>query len=82
MSLEKWVEYDWLRAEPSSPDEIRNLFSIVERSIKDAHVEASPLSHLSCAPFLKERRMKFREPTKLLRKWGVGHPAMVAGIEP
>jgi hypothetical protein len=40
MSLEKWVEYDWLRAEPSSPDEIRNLFSIVERSIKDAHVEA------------------------------------------
>jgi hypothetical protein len=31
----------------------------------------------------KERRMKFREPTKLHRKiGGVGHPAISAGIEP
>ena len=40
MSLEKWVEYGWLRKEPSSPDEIQGLVSIVKRSLKDARVEA------------------------------------------
>jgi len=29
MSLEKWVEYGWLRAEPTSPGEIKNLLGIV-----------------------------------------------------
>ena len=38
MSLEKWVEYGWLRAEPTSPDEIRNLLTIVDRDLRDAHV--------------------------------------------
>jgi hypothetical protein len=34
------------------------------------------------APFIKERRRKFREPTKVHRKSGdVGHPATVAGVE-
>jgi hypothetical protein len=40
MSLEKWVEYGWLKAEPSSPEEIRDLFGIVARDLKDAKVDA------------------------------------------
>ena len=40
MSLEKWVEYGWLRREPSSPGEIKDLLGIVERSISDSKVEA------------------------------------------
>ena len=40
MSLEKWVEYGWLRREPTSPDEIRSLLGIVERSLADSKVEA------------------------------------------
>jgi hypothetical protein len=40
MTLEKWVEFDWLRVEPSSHDEISGLLGIVTRSLKDAHVEA------------------------------------------
>jgi hypothetical protein len=33
MSLEKWVEYGWLRREPTSPGEIKDLLGIVERSL-------------------------------------------------
>jgi hypothetical protein len=40
MSLEKWAEYGWLKAEPSSPEEIRDLFSIITRAVNDARVEA------------------------------------------
>ena len=40
MTLEKWVENGWLRAEPSSAEEIHGLLSIVSRSLKDAQVEA------------------------------------------
>jgi hypothetical protein len=40
MSLEKWVEYGWLKAEPSSPEEIRGLFGIVARDLRDAKVDA------------------------------------------
>lgn len=40
MSLEKWVEYGWLRREPTSPDEISSLLGIVDRSLADAKVEA------------------------------------------
>jgi uncharacterized protein (UPF0332 family) len=40
MSLEQWVEYRWLRAEPSSPKEIRDLFEIIARALKDANVDA------------------------------------------
>jgi hypothetical protein len=40
MSLQKWVEYGWLRAESSSADEVRGLISIMSRSLKDAQVEA------------------------------------------
>jgi uncharacterized protein (UPF0332 family) len=39
MSLEKWVEYGWLKAEPSSPEEIRDLFGIVTRALNDANVD-------------------------------------------
>jgi hypothetical protein len=43
----------------------------------------APLDRTAYAPFFKERRRKFREPTKLHRKSGeVGHPAMVAGVKP
>src|SRR5215831_13365672 len=40
MSLEKWVEYGWLRREPTSPSEIRDLLGIVDRSLADSKVEA------------------------------------------
>ena len=40
MSLQKWVEYGWLRLEPTSPDEIKSLLGIVDRSLADAKVEA------------------------------------------
>jgi hypothetical protein len=40
MSLEKWTEYGWLKAEASSPDEIRDLLGIVTRALKDSKVEA------------------------------------------
>lgn len=36
MSLEKWAEYGWLKAEPTSRDEIKNLLAIVDRDLKDA----------------------------------------------
>ena len=40
MSLEKWVEYGWLRREPTSTGEIKNLLGIVERSLADSKVAA------------------------------------------
>ena len=40
MSLEKWVEYGWLRREPTSPNEIKSLLGIVDRSLTDSKVEA------------------------------------------
>jgi uncharacterized protein (UPF0332 family) len=40
MTLEKWVEYGWLKAESSSPEEIRDLLGIVNRALKDAKVDA------------------------------------------
>ncbi len=40
MSLEKWVEYGWLKAEPTSRDEIQSLVTIIERDLKDAKVDA------------------------------------------
>jgi hypothetical protein len=40
MSLEKWGEYGWLKAEPTSRDEIKSLLTIVDRDLKDAEVEA------------------------------------------
>jgi uncharacterized protein (UPF0332 family) len=40
MTLETWVEYGWLKAEPSSPEEIRDLFGIVARALNDAKVDA------------------------------------------
>ncbi len=39
MSLEKWAEYGWLRAEPTSPEEIADLLGIVSRDLHDANVE-------------------------------------------
>ena len=38
MSLEKWAEYGWLKTEPTSRDEIKNLLAIVDRDLKDASV--------------------------------------------
>lgn len=39
MSLEKWVEYGWLRREPTSSSEIRDLLGVVDRSLTDSRVE-------------------------------------------
>ena len=36
MSSEKWVEYGWLRREPTSPREIKDLLGIVDRSLADS----------------------------------------------
>ena len=33
MSLEKWVEYGWLRPEPMSLDEVKSLLGIVDRGL-------------------------------------------------
>ena|SRR5207253_6619141 len=40
MSLEKWVEYGWLRREPTSPREMKDLLGIVDRSLADSKVDA------------------------------------------
>lgn len=40
MSLENWRQFDWLQAETSSEEELKSLLSIVDRSLKDADVEA------------------------------------------
>jgi hypothetical protein len=40
MSLEKWAEYGWLRAEPTSREEITDLLGIVSRDLQDALVDA------------------------------------------
>src|SRR5215831_21010221 len=40
MSLEKWLEYGWLRREPSSANEIKALQGIVRRSLDDSKVNA------------------------------------------
>ena len=40
MSLEKWAEYGWLKAEPVSPEEIADLLGIISRDLQDARVEA------------------------------------------
>src|SRR5918911_30633 len=39
MSLEKWVEYGWLRKQAASREEIEGLLSIVDRDLRDARVE-------------------------------------------
>lgn len=38
MSLEKWREHGWLRAEPTGRDEIKGLMAIVKRGLKDSSV--------------------------------------------
>lgn len=40
MSLEKWLEYGWLKKEPTSRDEVKGLLTIVDRDMKDARVTA------------------------------------------
>ncbi len=60
MSLEKWVEYGWVKREPTSPREIKDLLGIVERSLADSNVEAvstdpAELHTLRCA-FIEECR--------------------------
>ena len=40
MSLEKWVEYGWLRREVTTPGEIKDLLGIVDRGLVDSKVDA------------------------------------------
>jgi hypothetical protein len=40
MSLEKWVEYGWLKREPTSRGEIEGLLGIADRGLLDSKVEA------------------------------------------
>lgn len=44
MSLEKLTQIGWYKAELSSPKEIADLFSIVDRSQTDLKVEGSPMT--------------------------------------
>jgi hypothetical protein len=53
MSLEKWVEYGWLRRETTSPGEIKDLLGIVERSL--AEVPRSEFRRWSPAALLFTR---------------------------
>lgn len=39
MTLKQWVEFGWLRAHQTSLQEIRDLFEIIDRDIKDAKQE-------------------------------------------
>lgn len=34
--MEKWAEYGWVKAEPTSREEVKGLLTIVERDLKDA----------------------------------------------
>ena len=40
MNLEKWVEHGWLKREPTSSGEIKDLLGILEHSLSDSKVEA------------------------------------------
>lgn len=42
MSLQRWEANGWLRAHKTSPEEIANLFAIVDRDLTDANVGISP----------------------------------------
>jgi hypothetical protein len=52
MSLEKWVEYGWLRREATSPGEIKDLLGIVDRSLADSRVDAVSADLRFIAAFL------------------------------
>jgi hypothetical protein len=41
VTLKQWHESGWLKAEPTSPEEIANLLAIVERDLGDAACEIS-----------------------------------------
>ena len=41
MSLQKWVEYGWLRSHASSKKEIADLLRIIDRDLQDAAGEIS-----------------------------------------
>jgi hypothetical protein len=41
MSLKQWENSGWLKAEPSSRNEIQNLFVIIERDLKDSRESVS-----------------------------------------
>lgn len=40
MSFDDWVNFDWIRREPPSKDEVRSLLGVVDRYLHDADVEA------------------------------------------
>ena len=42
MSLQDWEANGWLRAHKTSPEEIANLFAIVDRDLTDADMDISP----------------------------------------
>ena len=59
MSLEKWVEYGWLRREPTSPGEIKDLLGIVDRASRiQRSMQYRPIFDLSQ---LSTRRLPSRQ---------------------
>jgi hypothetical protein len=62
MSLEKWVEYGWLRREPTSTGEIKDLLGIVERSLADAKVGPYRPISLHSTPRSASLRLRSEHP--------------------
>jgi hypothetical protein len=56
MNLEKWAEYGWLKAEPTSRDEITSLLTIVDRDLKE-----NPLSLEGLIPLLNSSKVDLRD---------------------
>lgn len=42
MTLQRWVEHEWLRPHKTSKEEIANLLQIVKRDLEDAEGDISP----------------------------------------
>jgi hypothetical protein len=73
MSLEKWVEYGWLRSEPTSPNEIKSLLGIVDRSLTDSKVEAVSTDLRFIAAFNAARA---------LQRWHCAPPGIARSLRP
>jgi len=56
--LEKWVEYGWLKAEPTSPREIADLLSIVSRDLADAETGQSTRKWIENPLQNRKRRLR------------------------
>ena len=73
MNLEKWVEHGWLKREPTSSGDIKDLLGILERSLSDSKVEAVSTDLRFIAAFNAARSVA----TTALR--ASGHRTLISG---